>query len=264
MLITFVIIRDKFLLHIPLIAMKTYPALLFFDPDALRPPRGRPHRHTFALQAGGFDVRSCTAATSLHKLAFSPQYARHTPLLIVLGGSHSENCAVAVYLRTIRSRAGLVALVHTYREAQMLRAMECGVDAFCPHGASPQFVMALVCQLMSRMGHAGVAAPAAPLPDQPKYCLLEQGWILSGPDGRRVGLTTGERAFLMVLLGAVDHRATHGQLGLAVGQAYGADASGISAVRLALLVSRLRRKCNGSGLPLPIKSVHSWGYMFAA
>lgn len=169
-----------------------------------------------------------------------------------------------MYLRTIHSQAGLVALVHTYREAQMLRAMQCGVDAFCPHGASPQFIMALLCRLLSRMGHADVAAPAAALLEQPKYCLLEQGWILSGPDGHRVALTTGERAFLLVLFGAADHRATHGQLGLAVGCAYGTNAAGISPVRLALLVSRLRRKCCDSGLPLPIKSVHSWGYMFAA
>lgn len=169
-----------------------------------------------------------------------------------------------MYLRTMCPQAGVVALVHAYREPQLIQAMQSGVDAFCPHGASPQFVVALLCRLMSRLARASAIAPAATPQGSQRYGLLEQGWIFSGPDGRRVGLTTGERAFLVTLLGAADQRATHGRLGSAVSAAYGTKRPGISAVRLALLVSRLRQKCKAGGLTLPIKSVHSWGYVFAA
>lgn len=265
MLITYVIIRDKFLV-IPFwtIYMKISPALLFFDPDVLRLPNGKPHRLAVSLQAAGFAVQSCTAATSLHTSALSAQDERQAPLLVVLGGSHAENCAAAMYLRTVCPRAGLVALVHAYREPQLIQAMQCGIDAFCPRAASPGFIMALLCQLMLRMGHLNFVRPTEQTQASQGYRLLEQAWVLSGPQGRRVALTAGERAFLTALLGAAGQRATHGQLGVAVSAAYGGKAPAVSPVRLALLISRLRRKCMGRGLALPIKSVHSWGYMFAA
>src|SRR5690606_28199266 len=94
------------------------------------------------------------------------------------------------------------------------------------------------------------------------WSLPEQAWILASPEGKRIALTTGERAFLMALLAAPNQRAAHADLISAVNEAYKQESVSALQSRLSVLVSRLRRKCAEHGAGLPLKSVHNWGYMF--
>lgn len=91
---------------------------------------------------------------------------------------------------------------------------------------------------------------------------IDKNWALRCPDGQSIALTTGERAFLSILLSAPFQQATHAQLIDAVNAAYKQDEPRTHSVRLGVMVSRMRRKFNGAGMPLPLKSLHGWGYMF--
>ncbi|TCT01482.1 hypothetical protein EDC26_12417 [Paralcaligenes ureilyticus] len=95
------------------------------------------------------------------------------------------------------------------------------------------------------------------------WALVDQGWVLSGPDGSRVDLTTGERAFLQTLFLTPDLRARRADLMDAIDISYAAAVGAGKGTRLGLLVSRMRRKFQARGVVLPLRAVHGFGYMFA-
>jgi len=109
-------------------------------------------------------------------------------------------------------------------------------------------------------GADGGEAPAGP----GRWMLRDLGWTLVAPDGRSLGLTTAEREFMTALLSAPGYRLTRQELqSRGVGQSDG-GADGQASRGLDVMVSRLRRKALAAGISLPVRSVHRWGYMFAA
>jgi DNA-binding response OmpR family regulator len=176
---------------------------------------------------------------------------------LVLAGTPTQNCLAASLARTLEQGLGIVALVPPQHEQAMIQVLSSGADTYCVRGVSIELVAAVLSALLRRLRQSAMGRPS------PRWSMQEQGWVLAGPGGCRVPLTTGERAFLDALLKAPGMRASHDVLTAAVNAAYGAAGKSRQVRQLGLLVSRMRRKCEDQGAALPLHSVHGWGYMFA-
>jgi DNA-binding response OmpR family regulator len=105
--------------------------------------------------------------------------------------------------------------------------------------------------------------PAAGTPPPSAWRLREGGWTLLSPQGQRLGLTTLERLFMLTLFNAPNHSLARNELGaLAASRGEAGDKSVTSPRGVDVMVSRLRRKAQAMGMPLPLRSVRRWGYMF--
>jgi DNA-binding response OmpR family regulator len=111
------------------------------------------------------------------------------------------------------------------------------------------------------IGGAGDAAASLLLP---RWRLREGGWTLVSPVGQRLPLTTLERKFMLALFEAPNRSLARNELGaLASGRADAGDEKSATSPRgVDVMVSRLRRKAQALGMPLPLRSVRRWGYMF--
>jgi DNA-binding response OmpR family regulator len=156
----------------------------------------------------------------------------------------------------------IVALTDSSSEDALIELLRCGVDHHCPAVASGRLLAAIVTRLLASEMARRAAEVAAPKDIAAYWGLDEQGWVLRAPQGVCVPLTTGERAFMSTLMLAPSLRATHEQLATAVASSYCVTSSRHGT--LGVLLSRLRRKAGAQGLSVPVKSVHNWGYMFAA
>lgn len=234
------------------------PAVMLFAPPGIETSIGNCLRRGDELEAHGFRVQHCTDMPALCRAVHHHANAGNLSA-IVLGGAHAQNCIAASQLRALHPALGIVVLVDSHHESSLLHALQSGADCYCPASASPQLVAAVLYRLLWRLDALGARADTA---RKAVWSLPEQAWILASPDGKRIALTTGERAFLMALLAAPNQRATHTTLIQAVNAAYELESSTFLQSRLSVLVSRLRRKCSEQGLGLPLKSVHNWGYMF--
>ncbi|MCC2597079.1 hypothetical protein LKR43_12075 [Pusillimonas sp. MFBS29] len=242
--------------------MKQSLNVLFFAPKAQAGAVPASNERIRGLQESGFQVQRCATIPALHK-CIQANVSEDMPAAVVLAGSLPENCSAATYLRTMHPDVGIVAQTSGLQDADVIRLLQSGVDNYFGHDASHDLLAAILFRLFSRSdgGHDHFAAPADDTATS-GWALQDQAWKLSSPEGTRITLTTGERAFLMVLFNAADRRATHRQLADAVNQDYALAASPAPQGRLGVLVSRLRRKCASQGEPLPLKSLHNWGYMF--
>lgn len=242
--------------------MKQGLNVLFFAPKAQAGSAPASNERVRGLQDSGFQVQRCATIPALHK-CIQANVSADMPAVVVLAGSLPENCSAATYLRTMHPDAGIVAQSNGLQDADVIRLLQSGVDNYFSHDASHDLLAAILFRLFSRAdsGHEHFAS----VPEGTAavgWSLQDQAWKLNSPEGTRITLTTGERAFLMVLFNATDRRATHRQLADAVNRDYALAASQAPQGRLGVLVSRLRRKCASQGEPLPLKSLHNWGYMF--
>lgn len=176
---------------------------------------------------------------------------------LILDGTPDQNCLAASLARTLLPGMGIVAVVPSRSEEDLIQVLRSGADAYCVRGASIALLATVVSTLFRRLrqSEGGEASPG--------WSMRERGWVLAGPGGCRVPLTAGERAFLETLLKAPGQRASHDDLTIAVSVAYGVAGAPRQVRQLGLLVSRMRRKCQDQGAILPLHSVHGWGYMFA-
>lgn len=213
------------------------------------------------LQASGLDVLQCESASALYA-EVQNKFQQSSSVVAMLAGSHTENCAAATYLHAMHPSVGIAATVDSVDEALAIQLLQSGVDNMCSRSASTPLLVAMLCRLLARVSRQDVShvLPAAAAPKG--WSLQDQGWVLVSPEGIRISLTTGERAFLTTLVGASDMCATHEQLLEAVNNSYAHGESSARPGRLGVLVSRLRRKFTQRNIEMPLKSVHNWGYMF--
>lgn len=113
------------------------------------------------------------------------------------------------------------------------------------------------------------AAPVASLPvpaveaDSEQWRLRDGGWTLVSPRGQRLVLTTLERKFMLSLFGAASRSLARAELSaLAPSTGESGEHPASSPRGVDVMVSRLRRKAQAMGMPLPLRSVRRWGYMF--
>jgi DNA-binding response OmpR family regulator len=243
--------------------MKLDPTVLLFAPETGGFANRQGADRAIELRAHGFDVLCCTDIPELYKVA----KARFTPdqlAMVVLAGTQDENCSAAASLRALHSGTGIVSMVEPDSETAVIQALQVGADNCCPVTGSTRLLAAILLRLFHRAGKVQAMSRRSPADaaQSEVWSLQDQAWVLVSPQGVRIGLTTGERAFLTTLLRVDDLRATHKQLIDAISASYATDASLAQQGRLGVLVSRLRRKCTDSGIDIPLKSVHNWGYMF--
>jgi DNA-binding response OmpR family regulator len=212
------------------------------------------------LQAHGLPVRRYLDMAGLYR-ATHESLLSYAAVAVILAGLPEQNATMAVNLRATHPRVFLVAMADTTTESQIIQLLHNGADAYCPQQASSALLAAIVFRLLARAGAAAVRPPeSSGTPSA--WSLQEQGWVLVTPDGKRISLTTGERAFLAALLAAPEKSAPHSVLVAALNAAY-ADCTPTARPRsLGVTVSRLRRKCTEQGVSMPLQSVHKWGYMF--
>jgi two-component system OmpR family response regulator len=236
--------------------MRIRPLILLFmpNPDASVPAVRQAERLTL-LKAQGLALDICGDLNGTIE-----QARRIGPDLAVLGGSLADSCLAASYLKALQPRLKVLTLLDPQDESALLQVLRSGADLYGPLHASPELLLALVLGLWKQLGvpevpQAGIL-PAA-------WALVDQDWVLSSPDGDRVDLTTGERAFLQTLFLAPDLRARRADLMDAIDISYAAAVGAGKDTRLGVLVSRMRRKFQARGVVLPLRAVHGFGYMFA-
>lgn len=186
-------------------------------------------------------------------------------VLIIDGRDHNGRKCVAV-LRALYPDLGIVALVEPDNEIEIIQLLHSGVDAHCALNASPDLQVAIILRLLCRLGGMRPRASVGTTDQVPQlhpssWGLIDQGWVFCSPTGHRIPLTTGERAFLMTLFNAPAQKVPHAELIDAVNAAYNTINGQVHQSRLGVMVSRMRRKFKQAGAPLPLKSVHNWGYM---
>src|SRR5690606_8943342 len=174
----------------------------FFAPKAKAALTAARNKRISGLQAQGFQVLRCTDVLALHQHILTSA-STHAPPVAILSGTLAENCAAATYLRTLHASAGIIAIVDPAQEVDSIRLLQSGVDNCFARDASTALLGAILFRLMARAGAAPEAAPT-PAASGPSgvWSLQEQAWVLVSPDGVRIALTTGERAFLAALLSA--------------------------------------------------------------
>lgn len=234
--------------------------ILFFAPRARAGTAPARTERLKAMQDSGFQVQRCISIPELHK-CLQASATEPIPPAIVLAGTLLENCSTTTYLRTLHPSMGIVAMVDPGQDADIIRLLQSGVDNYFAHNASNELLAAILFRLLARPD-VGPAYAEPVSSGASSWSLQDQAWKLVSPEGIAITLTTGERAFLVVLFRAPDRRATHRQLADAVNHDYALAASHEPQGRLGVLVSRMRQKCSGLGAPLPLKSLHNWGYMF--
>jgi len=194
-------------------------------------------------------------------------------VIAVLAADHPRNQAAAGMLDAL-PQVGVLAQLDACDDATLVSALQLGVDAWCPRNCSPNVLALAVHNLRRRLEtsseSSGSAQARAQLPERcagfasrtlssGRWLLRDQAWRLQTPAGQTIQLTTSERTFMLKLINGADRSAPHAELL----QGSGRLADHASAkIRLGVLVSRLRRKVAAHGTELPIKSLHSWGYMF--
>jgi len=112
---------------------------------------------------------------------------------------------------------------------------------------------------------APVTAPQVSVvePGSEQWRLRDGGWTLVSPRGQRLVLTTLERKFMLSLFGAASRSLARAELSaLAPSTGESGEHPASSPRGVDVMVSRLRRKAQAMGMPLPLRSVRRWGYMF--
>ncbi|MGO3870780.1 MAG: DNA-binding response regulator [Alcaligenes sp.] len=216
-----------------------------------------------ALAERGYRLIFCPDATTLLQLAQTRGRYAGSVCIAWLGGTLAEICSAAVRLRILCPQIGIL-MQSDATDSAMLQALHSGGDQFCPKNASLELLAASLHSLQRRL----MQMPMIPEPSLTQEWVLDQeGWTLISPVGISFGLTSTERAFIGRLLREEDRRASHYELMRAVASKTDVITNPPGALhinRLGVLVSRMRRKFNQGGTILPIRSIHNWGYMFAA
>lgn len=176
---------------------------------------------------------------------------------LVLAGFIRKNTDMRIIMLT--AQASLDSKITAYRS---------GADLYLVKPIDLAELAASIQSLLGRIGidtepdekegrEAGVSP--AQKPDEPRWSLLRKEGCLLAPQGGRVSLTSKEFDFLEKLAltpnGVVERQA------LLQALAYDNDELGNKA--LDALVHRLRRKKDDLELPIPLKTSHGVGYIFA-
>lgn len=184
--------------------------------------------------------------------------------VVWLSGNLRELILFAIQIRLTYPIMGLL-MQTKMSDSAYLHALHNGADMVLPDNAHPELVVAALHSVVRRL------VPASSLKALQKvtsWRLKQDGWALYTPQGESFALTAAERAFMRHLVASPERRASHKELLQAISFTPD-DVTPRQHIlteinRLGVLVSRMRRKLSRSNVDLPIRSIHNWGYMFAA
>lgn len=205
------------------------------------------------LRDEGFEVDGVGSALALYRALSLRSY---DAFVVDVGLPDESGFAVTQHLRKL-GNAGIVMLTGRRGADDHVHGLEQGADAYLSKPVGVAVLAATIRSVMRRTSSTA-AVPPAREPNTTGWCLTANGWRIATPSGADVGLSTGERLFLMLLAAAegavVTREAVIGQLGR--------DEQDFDLHRLEMLIYRLRRKVlAGTGCELPLTTVRGIGYL---
>ncbi|MDH5822407.1 response regulator transcription factor [Luteimonas sp. RD2P54] len=233
-----------------------------------RPVHGQRHRHRVLLVEDDPQLReeillptiagagyACTAVGSALEM-YRNLAARPYDLILIDMGLPDEDGFVSIqHLRQL-TRAAVVVLSGMDSDADRIRGLGNGADAYLCKPIEADVLLAWVESVLRRAGGAGGAnaGPAAL-----SWRLVDGGWRLLTPDGASVTLSAAERVLMGAFLGARGAKVRRDDLVAALE----GEVPGFAAPRLEMLVHRLRRKVQrATGTALPLLAIRGIGYAF--
>jgi len=169
--------------------------------------------------------------------------------------------------RHLRELPNLMVIIVSARDAleDRLAGLKAGADRYLVKPIDLAELVANIEAVARRPAHpAAISATGRIQEEKPKavlWHLAKQGWRLTGPDGKVLGLTAREFLLLKCLFEAkgetVPRRLIADKI---IGtRVFNSDE------RLDVMLARLRKKCATTlGQPLPVKTAHQVGYAFTA
>jgi len=197
------------------------------------------------------DVHGFADAAELYR-AFAVRPADIVILDVMLDGE--DGLSVASHLRAARS-VGIVMATARGSVDDRISGLETGADAYLVKPIDVRELAATLLALNERLRRQNAPLP----PQEPRWALVEAGWVLTDGLGRRLRLTVSEQRFLQRLFAdrgsTVDRRA--------IVEALGGDVYSFNYAHLDTIVSRLRRRAEKLEMVLPLHAVRGQGFTFA-
>ncbi|MBN8728704.1 MAG: response regulator transcription factor [Xanthomonadales bacterium] len=161
--------------------------------------------------------------------------------------------AVASRLRKQQPETGIIMLSRHRSPAWQIAGLDVGADTYLPKPIEGAVLVAAVRSLLRRL-----QAPRVMEAEARGWTFHDDGWQLVAPDGRSLALGAAERALLAALAARAGSTMARGDLLAALAADSGEES--FTSHRLDMLVHRLRRKVEESGLPpLPLKAIRGQG-----
>ena len=181
--------------------------------------------------------------------------------VVDIGLPGESGLSIVAHLRTVPSVGVVLVTARSALEDRVLGLRE-GADAYL---VKPVNMLELaetlraVGRRLQRPPIDNAAPPERPQQTSSTWTLLDGGWVLGDPQGRRMTLTSTERLFLGCLIERRSRTVSRDELIVALG----GDVFDFDQHRIDAMASRLRRKAEKLGMRLPVRSVRGTGYVFA-
>lgn len=177
--------------------------------------------------------------------------------ILDVGLPDGDGFAIAEFVRR-NTTMGIIMLTARGRAEDRVQGFEAGADVYLIKPVDCRELVAAVGNLVKRIS----PAPQANTGKNRETWLLDRTqWRLRSPGGASIALTSKEMRLVECLVNASGEPVVRGDLMTALDYVDGDQANR----NLDALVRRLRRKAEGAfGNDLPIKTIHSVGYLFSA
>lgn len=185
-------------------------------------------------------------------------------VVLDIGLPGENGISVARHLRDLSS---LMVIIVSARDAldDRLAGLKAGADCYLVKPINLAELVANIEAVGRRSARPATLSATVQIQEEKQkadlWRLAKQGWRLTGPDGKVLGLTAREFLLLKCLLEANGETVSRKAI---VDKIIGARIYN-SDERLDVMLARLRKKCMATlGHPLPVKTAHQVGYAFTA
>jgi DNA-binding response OmpR family regulator len=206
------------------------------------------------LKMAGMDASGVGSAVELYRRMAVETF---DVLVLDLRLPDEDGLSIASYIRS-HTGMGIIMVTSKGEAEDKVRGREAGADVYLPKPVDLRELVAAINSLSDRLA-AKPETPASAVQDA--WVLSLGGFRLSAPNGKSAPLTANELALLRRLASSPGAAVPRGQL-LAV---LGYPSDDPSNRNLDASLRRLRLKVGDmTGLQLPLRTVHSVGYLISA
>lgn len=205
------------------------------------------------LTMSGFDAVGVGSAADLYRQMAVESFSI---LVLDLRLPDEDGLSIAAHVHT-HGNIGIIMVTARGDIEDRLRGREAGADVYLTKPVDLRELVAAVKSLERRLNPV---AASFPVPSAPQWRLDRESFSLTAPNNRSVPLTANEVALLNRLSSPYGVTVPRGDLLATLGY----DPDDPSNRNLDAALRRLRLKVErDAGLPLPIRTVHSIGYLIS-